>query len=122
VSADPIDEAVREIQRAEALAEDMVRGVGVDSLVLPCVKAYALNSVALPLASRICRGESVDTERLVLRVGKALSSRIGVLTAVCTVYRGLISDSLGVVADIGCGLGLNLGIVEAYTAIRRLRC
>jgi len=114
MGADPVDEAVREIRRAEALAEDMVRGVDADPLVLPCIKAYVLNSVALPIASRVCRGESVDAERLILRVRKALSSRIGMLTSVCTLYRGLLSDSLGVVADIGCGLGLNLSIVRAY--------
>jgi len=114
MSTDPVDEAVREIRRAEAIAEDMIRDVDADSLVLLCIKAYVLNSIALPIASRICRGESIDTERLVLRVREALSNRIRVLTGACTVHRDLLLNSLRVVANIGCGLGLNLNIVGAY--------
>jgi len=111
MSIDPVDEAVREIRRAEAIAEDMISDVDVDFLVLPCIKAYVLNSITLPIASRICRGKSIDTERLVLRVREALSNKIRVLISACSVYRDLLSNSLRVVADIGCGLGLNLNIV-----------
>jgi len=115
MSTNPVDEAVREIRRVEVFIEDMIRDVDADPLILPCIKAYILNSIALPIALRICKGESVDTEKLVLRVRKALSNRIGVLTSICTIYKDLLSNNPRVVADIGCGLGLNLNIVRAYT-------
>jgi len=115
VSIDSVEGAVKEIRRAEAIVEDMIRDVDADSPVLPCVKAYVLNSIALPIASRMCRGESIDAERLIFRVRKALSSRIRTLTSTCTVYKDLLSsNNFRVVADVGCGLGLNLNIVRAY--------
>jgi len=105
---------VREIRGVEAIAGNMVGSVGADPLVLPCIKAYVLNSIALPIASRMCRGKDVDAEGLVSRVGKALSGKISVLTSVCSMYRDLLSSGVRAVVDIGCGLGLNLNVVGAY--------
>ncbi len=115
MSIDPVDKAIREIRGVEAVVEDMIRDLDADPLALPCIRAYVLNSIALPIASRICRGESIDTEGLVSRVRKALSSRARALIDVCSMYRDLLSDSPRAVADVGCGLGLNLDIVSAYT-------
>jgi len=116
MSINPVGRVVKEIRGVEAIAGNIVGDVGADPLVLPCIKAYVLNSIALPITSEknVCRGKDVDAEGLVSRVGKVLSGKISVLTSVCSMYRDLLSSSTRAVVDIGCGLGLNLNVAGAY--------
>ncbi len=110
-----INKAITKINEAKIAIEDMIRNTDVDPQILPCIKVYVLNSIALPMISNICKGKNVNANRLILKIRKVLNNKIERLNNICQIYKEILSSNPSTVADIGCGLGLNLSITKAYT-------
>ena len=112
---DGINGIIKKIYEARVvIIRDIVRNVDIDSWVLPCFKAYILNSITLRLVSSIRKGKDVDINRLTSRIRRLLSSKIEMLSNICQMYREVLMNNPRIVVDIGCGLGLNLSITQAY--------
>ena len=59
--------------------------------------------------------ENVNVNKLILKIRKVLNNKIERLNNICQIYKEILSSNPSTVADIGCGLGLNLSITKAYT-------
>ena len=100
-----INKAITKISEAKIAIEDMIRNTDIDPQILPCIKVYVLNSIALPMISNICKGKNVDVNRLILKIRKVLNNKIERLNNICQIYKEILSSNPSTVADIGCGLG-----------------
>ncbi len=107
------------VSRVRGYAKNIARELGVEEFLLPCIKAYIFNSIMLGVVRDIRKGKDVDVDKHVRRVMKLLGEkdRAKRLESVCRLYIELLGRNPRVVADIGCGLGLNLVITKSY--IRR---
>jgi len=114
--SEDVDRIVKVIPKVESEVVEIVKGLKVEDAVLPCVKAYILNSIVLRMAYSIRKGGSVDVDKYILDVKKALyeKGRVKDLIDTCRLYVELKDRKPHTVADIGCGVGLNLNIIKSY--------
>lgn len=114
-----VDEVLQAVTAARRRAEEIARRLCLETSTLPCFEAYVLNIIMLQMASDMRRGRRVDVGRYASVVERKLSSRkrTVLLTEICRLYcEELQKEKLRIIADVGCGLGLNLNITKSYVA------
>ncbi|WFO74883.1 class I SAM-dependent methyltransferase [Desulfurococcaceae archaeon MEX13E-LK6-19] len=102
--------------RVRDYAKNIAGELGVEGFLMPCIEAYIFNSIMLGIVWDIRKGKDINVDKHVQRVRKLLSEkdRAKRLESVCRLYIELLRRNPRVVADIGCGLGLNLVITKSY--------
>ncbi len=113
-----ISKAIEIVSKVKSIVEELTTDMGVDSELLPCLKAHVLNNIILPLVFKICNGEEVDLAKAVLGIKKHLRKKVKILVDLCHAYRRLLTENTmhrDVIVDLGCGLGVNLNIARFYT-------
>ena len=97
--------------------EELVKSTEINQQdIYPCLRAHVFNSFMLYVASCIRHNRDIDLSKYSSKVKKSLSKtpRIKYLADLCRLYLELVSKRIDAVADIGCGLGLNLNIIKGY--------
>jgi len=109
-----ISAILQRVDYVEKVAKDLVKDLNPP---LPhCFEVYIRNAMLLRIASYVRRGRDIDIDRLAAKFRKLLSARdrVEILTRVCNMYRNILTRKPQSIADIGCGLGLNLNIAKKY--------
>ena len=112
-----LEKIVQLLPSIKNYVEEIVRDTKINQQnIYPCLKAYVFNSFMLYTASCIRHNRDIDLSKYSSRVRKSLSkvSRIRYLANLCRLYLKLTSKRRNIIADIGCGLGLNLNISRNY--------
>ncbi len=104
------------IQSINPKVKSLLDELNINKELLPCVEAFIVNSLVLGIAWNLRRGRSVKLNKHFTRVSNALRRGGGVsrLIDICRFYDRVLRGKYTVVADLGCGLGLNLVIVNRY--------